>query len=276
MAIDAALEKKPKDFDALLALLKASGYSVARKGRLSLRHENQKQSIRLDSLGEGYSEQELRAVLAGSRTHNPFVKKKYPKRKERATLISDIEAKLNSGKGYWYDQTMKVVKLKQMAKTLVYLEEKGFADFDALANAAADAEKRFYDLKAAIKAAEARMSEIQTLRTHIINYSKTREVYACYRKAGYSKKYLAEHEGDILIHKAAKKAFDEMGVKKLPTVKSLQVEFADLLTAKKEAYAELKKVRDELRDLTVHKANYEELRDLEEREKRKEKEHGRE
>ena len=65
-----------------------------------------------------------------------------------------------------------------------------------------------------------------------------------------------------------------MGVKKLPTVKSLQVEFADLLTAKKEAYAELKKVRDELRDLTVHKANYEELRDLEEREKRKEKEHG--
>ena len=75
---------------------------------------------------------------------------------------------------------------------------------------------------------------------------------------------------------AAKKAFDEMGVKKLPTVKSLQVEFADLLTAKKEAYAELKKVRDELRDITVHKANYEELRDLEEREKRKEKEHGRE
>ena len=41
-----------------------------------------------------------------------------------------------------------------------------------------------------------------------------------------------------------------MGVKKLPTVKSLQVEFAALLTAKKEAYAELKKVRDELRDLT--------------------------
>ena len=113
-------------------------------------------------------------------------------------------------------------------------------------------------------------------RIRIVNYSKTRDVYVAYRKSGYSKKFLEEHEADIIIHKAAKKAFDEMGVKKLPTVKSLQVEFADLLTAKKEAYAELKKVRDELRDLTVHKANYEELRDLEEREKRKEKEHGRE
>ena len=200
MAIDAALEKQPQDFDALLALLKDSGYSVARKSRLSLRHENQKQSIRLESLGEGYSEQELRAVLAGSRTHKPFVRKKYPQRRERATLIADIEAKLNSGKGYRYDQAMKVVKLKQMAKTLIYLEEKGFADFDALVNAAADAEKRFYDLKAAIKAAEARMGEIQTLRTHIMNYSRTRSVYTGYRKAGYSKKYLAEHEGDILAY----------------------------------------------------------------------------
>ena len=47
-----------------------------------------------------------------------------------------------------------------------------------------------------------------------MNYSRTRSVYTGYRKAGYSKKYFAEHEGDILIHKAAKKAFDELGVKK--------------------------------------------------------------
>ncbi len=32
--------------------------------------------------------------------------------------------------------------------------------------------------------------------------------------AGYSKNFLAEHEADILLHKAAKKAFDELGLKK--------------------------------------------------------------
>ena len=265
VAIDAALEKKPKDFDALLALLKSSGYTVSRKGRLSLRHENQKKSIRLDSLGEGYSEQELRDVLAGGKTHNPFVKKKYPKRKERTTLISEIEAKLNSGKGYWYDQKMKVVKLKQMAKTFVYLEEQGFADFAALSNAAAAAEERFNELKASIKTAETRMSEIQTLRTHIINYSKTREVYAGYRKAGYSKKYLAEHESDIILHKAAKKVFDVFGLKKLPTVKSLNEEFARLLTEKKAAYADYHKTQEQMRELLIHKANAAYLLGLEER-----------
>ena len=31
-----------------------------------------------------------------------------------------------------------------------------------------------------------RMAEIAVLRTHIVNYAKTREVYVAYRKAGYS------------------------------------------------------------------------------------------
>lgn len=81
------------------------------------------------------------------------------------------------------------------------------------------------------------MTEIAVLRTHIINYAKTREVYVAYRKAGYSKKFRAEHEADILLHQTAKKAFDELGMKKLPTVKSLQAEYAELMAQKKAAYS---------------------------------------
>ena len=42
------------------------------------------------------------------------------------------------------------------------------------------------------------------MRTRIINYAKTRDTYVAYRKAGYSKKFLSEHESDITLHKAAK------------------------------------------------------------------------
>ena len=35
--------------------------------------------------------------------------------------------------------------------------------------------------------------------------------YAAYRKAGYSKNFLAEHEADILLHKAAKKPLTSWG-----------------------------------------------------------------
>ena len=103
----------------------------------------------------------------------------------------------------------------------------GLLEYAVLEEKAAAATTRHNELSAQIKAAETRMAEIAVLRTHIINYVKTREVYAAYRKAGYSKKFLAGHEADILLHKAAKQAFDDLGIKKLPTVKSLQAEYDD-------------------------------------------------
>ncbi len=113
------------------------------------------------------------------------------------------------------------------------------------------------------------MTEIHTLKTHIINYSKTREVYTAYRKAGYSKKFLAEHEGDIILHKAAKKAFDELGLKKLPTVKTLNAEYSALLSAKKADYADYHRLQDEMRELSVHRANAEYMLGLKEQEQQK-------
>lgn len=108
-----------------------------------------------------------------------------------------------------------------------------------------------------IKVSEKRLSEIAVLKKHIINYSKTKDIYVEYRKSGYSKKYLAEHEADILIHKAAKKAFDELKLDKLPSVKSLNSEYAKLLSEKKEDYAAYIKLQREVREMLLHKQNYE-------------------
>ena len=95
------------------------------------------------------------------------------------------------------------------------------------------------------------------LQTHILNYIKTREVYVAYRQAGYSKKFLAEHESEIALHKAAKKAFSELGLQKLPTIKTLRAEYSALLAEKKQTYAEYRQARDEMRQLLMAKANVE-------------------
>lgn len=270
-AIDAALSKKPKSFEAFLKLLEGSGYIIKRGKNLSFAHEGQKQSIRLRSLGDGYSEEELRAVIIGAKTHTPFKKKRYPTAAPKPRLITQIEASLNSGKGVYYDNKVKVTRLKEMAQTLLYLEQKDYPDFAVLASMVDEAKDKFYTLSEKIKAAEKRMAEIAVLKTHIINYSKTREVYAGYRKAGYSKKYLAEHESDIILHKAAKKAFDELGLKKLPTVKTLQTEYAALLAEKKSAYAGYNAAQTEMRSMFIHKANAEYLLGLDRQEEDRQK-----
>ena len=86
---------------------------------------------------------------------------------------------------------------------------------------------------------------------------KTRSVYDAYRKAGYSKKFLEQHREQITLHKAAKVAFDEAGLKKLPKVKELNVEYAELLAKKKSAYPEYRKARDEIQELMKAQKNVE-------------------
>ena len=275
-AIDAALAKKPKDFEEFLKLVEAAGYTVKRGKHVTFMRDGQPQNIRLRSLGEGYSEEELRAVILGTRVHTPRRKKRYPSKVSRPTLISQIEAKIGSGKGAAYNQKLKVVKLKTMAETLLFIQKHDFADFDALADYADAASSRTKELTAKIKAAESRMAEIAVLKTHIINYAKTRDIYTAYRKAGYSRKYYDAHESDITIHKAAKKAFDDLALKKLPTVKSLQAEYSDLLVQKKLDYAELSKARDEAKRLQIYKANAEMLLRTDAEEQRQTREHQKE
>ena len=121
----------------------------------------------------------------------------------------------------------------------------------------AGAETVYHALGDSIMAAEARLTEIAVLKTHSINYAKTREVYTAYRKAGYSKAFLEAHREEITLHKAAKAAFDEAGLQKLPKVKALDAEFAELLTKKKAAYPEYRKARNEMQELVRAQKNVE-------------------
>ena len=93
-----------------------------------------------------------------------------------------------------------------------------------------------------------------------------------YRKAGYSKKYLSEHEQDILLHKAAKKHFDDQGLEKLPTYQSLQKEYGELMVQKKSMYPEYKNVQKKMRELQTAKANVDRILNMEIPESEKEKE----
>ena len=89
------------------------------------------------------------------------------------------------------------------------------------------------------------------------NYAKTRPVYDAYRKSGYSKKFLEAHREEITLHKAAKAAFDEAGLQKLPKVKELDAEFSELLTKKKAAYPDYRKARNEMQELVRAQKNVE-------------------
>ena len=258
MAVDEALAKKPKNFDELLQLLMEAGCEIKTRKNPSIRIGSSHRFARFDTLGPGYSVEELRAIIAGSRQHKPR-RRAAVKNEKSLNLLIDIQAKMQQGKGVGYERWAKSFNLKQMAQTLIFLQEHGLTDYDVLAKKASGASAQFNELSEQIKAAEKRMAEISVLRTHIINYAKTREIYAAYRKAGYSKKFLQEHESDILLHKAAKTYFDGLGIQKLPSVKNLNAEYASLLTEKKKLFADYRKAREEMKELLLVKSNVDQI-----------------
>ena len=253
--IDTILAEKPGDYETFLQKLEQQGYEVKRGKHTAVKGKGQKRFIRFRTLGTGYGEDEIKAVIAGEAEHRPH--QKQPPKEQSFHLLVDIQAKLSEGKGEGYARWAKRYNLKEMSKTLIFLQENKIGSIEEMQERVNAATARYHELVDSIKAAEQRMAEIAVLRAHIVNYAKTRPVYDAYRKSGYSKKFLDAHREEITLHKAAKAAFDEAGLQKLPKVKELDAEFAELLTKKKAAYPDYRKARNEMQELVRAQKNVE-------------------
>lgn len=249
-AIDDALARKPETFDELLQLICESGYRVSAGKNITFYRDGQR-AIRLHTLGAGYSEAELRDVIAGKTAHVPRGKR------EDVSLLIDIEAKLAGGKSGGYTQWAKVFNVKQMAKALLYLQEHGIKNREEL-NARADAaSEKLAALNERIKAIDVQIAEIAELRGQIVAYAKTRKTFDEYKASHYSRKFYDAYEAEIEQHRAAKRYFNAHSIEKLPNMIDLNAEFDKLAAEKRASYAEYRAIRDEHRELLVHRHNVE-------------------
>ena len=256
-AIDNILVEKPKDYEDFLQKLEQQGYEVKRGKYTSVKGTRQKRFIRFRTLGAGYSEEELKAVISGEAEHHPRQKQKRIVPEQKFQMLVDIQAKLAEGKSMGYARWAKRYNLKEMSKTLIFLQEHKIGSIEEMQERVDAATAHYHELGDSIKASEKRLAEIAVLKAHIINYAKTRPVYDAYRKSGYSKKFLEEHREQITLHKAAKAVFNESNLKTLPKVKELDVEYSKLLTEKKARYPDYRKAKEEMQELLRAKRNVE-------------------
>ena len=267
-AIDSCLEQKPKDMDELLRLLLEMGYESKRGKYVSVKGKGQKKFLRFRSLGAGYREEDLERIFLGETVQKPIPD--FEKTEPKLDMLLDIQRMIAKGKGPGYERWAKVHNIKQMAQTLLFLEEHNLRDYDELAAKAKDVSAIFGEISERQKRLEARLAEITELKKHIINYSKTKEVYVQYRQSGYSKRFFEEHREEITLHKAAKEAFSKIHGK-LPTIRELNQEFEQVLQEKKKTYAEYRKARQEMKDYQTAKYNVDQFLKKEEQEQQAEK-----
>ena len=251
-AIDEALARKPEGLDALIRLLGDAGWQVKRGTQFSFRSSGGKNFIRLDTLGENYSEENLRAVLAGTRQHIPWQRRIY--NPEKISLLIDINNRMRD-KGAGYVNWAKVFNLKQMSKSMMYIKEQGIYNYEELSAKVAAVEQRQQHLKSQIAANSTRLDEILAQKKIIYNYLKTKNVYAKWRESGWSGKFAAAHKEELQTHKDAKKAFEVFKGTRIPTLKELTAEYDKIVQENQINIDEQRRIRTEQRDLLMAKAN---------------------
>jgi len=251
-----------KDFSSFLDAIQVVGVEVKRGKQLAFKLPGGKRFMRQDSLGDDYSEDAILERISGRRVVAERQKTAVPvEGKHRPNLLIDIQSKIQEGKGVAYERWAQVFNIKQLSKTLLFLKENGIDSYDDLIKKS-DAVSAEYDARLKnIKEVDTRLAEISELQKHIGTYSKTRETHKIHLALPAKKRedYFEANRANILLHKAAKKYFDGLGLKKLPTISSLKQEYATLAARKKRLYSGYYDLRDNHRALLAAKGNAQRL-----------------
>lgn len=255
--IDVALTSGIKDFDGFLTAMRVAGVEVKCGKHLALKIPDGKRFVRCDSLGEDYTDVAIFERISGKRTVTFKQKTKDASASAKPNLLIDIQAKLQQANSPGFERWAKVYNLKEMAKTLIYLQENDLDDYDALAKATDTSAKKYHGISDKTKVNNKRMKEISEMQKQIGTYGKTREAYTQYRKLPPKKRdaFYNEHSSEIILCEAAKRYFDSLGRQKLPSINTLKREYAALNAENKRLYPEQKRERAKMMELLTAKNN---------------------
>ena len=256
-------------FDEFIAVMKTADYTIKENRKhISFLAPGQKKPTRMKSLGDEYTEAAIRARLgkariitsggdSGQRIAAPGVSFAEPKK--APNLLIDIQNSIKAQNSPGYAQWAKIFNLKEAAKTLIFLKENGIDSYEDLKKKSSSASGEFATLTKRIKEIEARQTEITELQKQIGTHGKTRDIYNKYKASGWDRGIYEIHSADIAMHRATKKYFNELGMKKLPSINQLRQEYATLTSERKTLYGDYHRLKDLSRELSTSCANAERL-----------------
>ena len=255
LAVDSIIPQVA-DFEELLSHLQAAGYDIKRGKYISCRAPEQERFTRLKTLGAEYTEEAIKARIAGTKNHTV----KAPKQdRGGVSLLIDIENSIKAQQSAGYEHWAKIHNLKQAARTMNFLTEHGIDQYKDLTAKITEISEESEQAASELKLAEKRLSDMAVLIKNISTYQKTKSVYVASRKAKDLGKYRVEHESNLILHEAATKALKESGITKLPNIAALKTEYAKLQAQKESLYTDYEKLKKKVKEYGIIKKNIDSL-----------------
>ena len=189
---------------------------------------------------------------------------------KKLEFIKDIESKVLTGKGRGYVNWAKKFNAKQMAKTILFLQEHKISSYEELKTITDERSGKVRQLMDSMKAKEALLAENKKYQKAIVDYGRTRKTFVAYKKSGYSKRFYAEHEAELLIYKAAEEVYKNAPGRKIPPMQELRDEYGRILAEKKAEFLEYAQIKKDMNEYLIAKKNLELLYQQEEEKKERE------
>ena len=241
-----------KDYDDFLRLMQEAGYEIKTGKYISFRAEGQEWFTRSKTIGENYTEERIKERIAG-RTPRRSRKQTAPK---GISLIGDIQERIRLIDSKGYEYKAKLTILKEAARTLNYLTENNLLQYADLERKVEDVHSSYDRTGKELKGVEARLREVQPLIKNISNYQRLKPVYDAFQKAKDKPGFKAKHEAELVIFEAARSTLLAMqGDEKLPSLKTLQAEQAQLFEEQERLYAERNRLKKEVKQIETIKSN---------------------
>lgn len=196
--IDEVLQTNPRNLQNFLEEMQKRGYEVKQRKYLAFKKAEQKKFTRLHSLGDAYSEEALIERIAKPIEINLLEQSTENSKKDMSPML-DMEKVVAQDKGVGYERWVKKYNLRELAKTMSYLNENELTDYEVLKNKTDAIKEKREEIKSEIAKRNEKLDEIKKLQTIIVDYSKTRTIYAEYQKTGFSEKFKNSHPIQILV-----------------------------------------------------------------------------
>lgn len=252
----ACLAQQPTSYEDFLQKMEQAGYEVKRGKRTGFRGAGQQRFLRLRSLGEDFSEENICKIIdKDAPIPEVKVRKKRSMQPPQMGLLIDVQKKLDEGKGAGYARWASIYNAKQMANALNFISENHFDSIEDLEQKAKDISAEFHAADAQRNAVKEQLQAKEICRQHVRNYHKCRPIYQAYKDSGWSKQYKLDHALELTKYRQSRDYFNEQGMKSLPRLNRLDEEIDALYAQKNQANTTYKDAKKRMQEINIAQQN---------------------
>ncbi len=167
-------------------------------------------------------------------------------------LVTDLQTCVKAQQSTAYANKVKLSNLKEMAKTVAYIQEHGYDTRDSLEDSLSEIKNHASGSRKDLKSIEDKLRKINEQIHYTGQYLANKSVYQQFCKTKNKGQFRKEHTTEIALYEAARKFLKGQSADgRLPSTKLLKAEKDNLLRQKREAQKTYHYYRDYQKELNT-------------------------